>query len=193
MNTTELTSLFGDAGWMGAAATFIAGARLLYVDVLRDYLVARLAIQNDLLRGRVDSRTAIDVLEGQYHIFARQLISIAYQIARDHANRKLPEASIAQAVRTGIATYYSKLIATLHHYSHVRTGRKLDAHLQTLDEAQKRAFYAPLIASILAYDGETDVIRNEVLQAIDNLATEALEHIITDPEPPAPPERKARK
>ena len=181
------------ASLTGAGATLLVGLRILYIDVLRDYLIARLKIKNDLLRGLVDSRTAIDILEGQYHIFARQLISIAYQVARDHRNRNLREESIAQAVRTGIATYYGKTVSALHHYTHVRSGRKLDSHLRGLDEPQKRAFYAPVIAAIVAYDGEPDAIRNEVLQSIDAFATEALEHVIAEPPRPDSPERKARK
>lgn len=190
-NTMEFINLVGDAGWLGAAATFVAGARLLYVDVLRSYFIARLAIQNDLLRGRVDSRTAIDILEGQYHIFARQLISTAYQVARDHKIRGLREESIAQAIRTGVSSYYGKTISSLHHYTYTRSGRKLDEHLRSLDEAQKRAFYAPLIAAIVTHDDEPDMIRNEVLQSIDTLAADALQYLLNEPDTPA--ERKPRK
>lgn len=164
----------GPAWVVGVASTILIGVKLFYQDVLKDYLILRLRIKNELLRGQVDSRTAIDLIEGQYHLFARQLITIAYQVGKAHHQKKLSDDSIAQALRTGMSNFYGKTITSLHSYTFTRNDRRLDLHLRSMTEEQKKLFYAPIIAAIAAFDGDPNDIRNEVLQQIDAFVGEAI-------------------
>ena len=168
----------GGPGWVIVLGTFfILGLRVVYIDFGKNYIIDRLNIELEKQRGRINSRQVVNILEGQYHVFGRQLITAAYQAAHGLDSHQLADADVHTFIRTTVSYAYQSAIRNLHDLRFEANDLRLDIHLRGLTEDQKREFYGPIIAEIVSSPRDASRVRNVVLEQIDAFIAQAVKDL----------------
>lgn len=160
---------------------FLPFIKYFYSDFLKDYWKRRLELQNEAVENIVGSKHTVDLIEGQYHLLARHLITVCYRTGRDLADGADigTENLIYIELKTNMSDLFNKTISNLHHYQYRENKMRLDLHLRSLSEDEKKAFYQPIVSVLFEAHGDISKIRNTVLSQIDTMIAEAISKIFT--------------
>lgn len=180
MNPTDLLI----ERWQGPAwllfliVSVLWAIKVVYNDVFRDYLITRTKIMQEHQRNMLESRNALDIIEGQYHLFARHIITMSLQIA-DNSNINNDKDLVLEYLRIAASDVYNKTLRNLNHYKYAHTNIRLSKHLGSLRDADKIDFYMPIVEKICNTKNASNQwqIRSIILQQIDTyimLAAEAV-------------------
>lgn len=155
---------------------FIPFIKYFYSDFLKDYWKRKLEIQNEAQEGIVGSKHSVDLIEGQYHLLARHLITVCYRIGKDLQEGADigTEGLIYTELRTNMSDLFNKTISSLHHYQYRENKIRLDSHLRLLTDEEKKAFYKPIVDTLFESQGDSSKIRNIVLSQIDTMIAQAI-------------------
>lgn len=146
-----------------------------YKDFLKDYWKKRLEILNNQRDSVMSYTSVIDLVEGKYHLLARQLISYSIIISERYINEELKDNEILMQLRTNMHESIQRAKNDLSRYTAASNSLKLNQHLIDLTKKDILQFYSPIIAAIHeSRSGDKAKLRDVILFQIDLLTTEAL-------------------
>lgn len=178
----DVSQLAQKSPTMIALSLFLTAIAFIYRDLAKDYFRQRLKIRNEQLQNYLGSMGTVDVIEGKYHLLARQLVSIAFSVAKSiDRSQEIDPTQVLRDLKINMSEVFSRTVSALHHYTYNKNGNPLDLHLRLLSPLEKISFYGPIVEIIINTD-DREQIRNTILAATDDFITQALNKIFEEKE-----------